>query len=54
MALSHNLGARFASVGTQLWNAPAHATYAKFGFRPYCVVVGRTLDLSRESATGDR
>jgi len=46
MALSHDLGARFASVGTQLWNAPAHATYARFGFRPYCVVVGRTLKLS--------
>ena len=43
MARSYTLGARFASVGTQLWNAPAHATYAKLGFRPYCIVVGRTL-----------
>jgi GNAT superfamily N-acetyltransferase len=42
MALGYALGARFASVGTQLWNAPAHATYARFGFRPHCVMVGRT------------
>jgi len=53
MALSHDLGARFASVGTQLWNAPAHATYAKFGFRPYCVLVGRTLALSGDERTSD-
>ena len=26
MARGHALGARFGSVGTQLWNAPAHAT----------------------------
>lgn len=44
MARSYALGARFASVGTQLWNAPAHATYAKLGYRPYCMVVGRTLN----------
>jgi GNAT superfamily N-acetyltransferase len=50
MALSHAGGARFASVGTQLWNAPAHATYAKFGFVPHCVLVGRTLDLEKERA----
>ncbi len=31
---------------TQLWNAPAHATYTKLGFRPRCVLVGRTLDLN--------
>jgi GNAT superfamily N-acetyltransferase len=37
--------AKFASVSTQLWNAPAHATYAKLGFKPYCMVIGRTLDL---------
>ena len=48
MAHSYSLGARFASVGTQLWNAPAHATYAKLGYRPYCVVVGRTLELQKE------
>jgi GNAT superfamily N-acetyltransferase len=53
MALSHDLGARFASVGTQLWNSPAHATYAKFGFRPYCVLVGRTLEVSRSERTPD-
>jgi GNAT superfamily N-acetyltransferase len=47
MARSYELGARFASVGTQLWNAPAHATYAKLGYKPYCIVVGRTLNLDR-------
>jgi GNAT superfamily N-acetyltransferase len=45
MVQAHRQGARFASVGTQLWNAPAHATYAKLGFRPHCVLVGRTLPL---------
>jgi len=44
MARSYILGARFASVGTQLWNAPAQATYAKLGYRPYCIVVGRTIN----------
>lgn len=43
MTRAYDLGARFASVGTQLWNAPAHATYAKLGFRPHCIMVGRTL-----------
>ncbi|MCC6441857.1 MAG: GNAT family N-acetyltransferase [Armatimonadetes bacterium] len=42
MARSYTLGCRFASVGTQLWNAPAHASYAKFGFVPYRILVGRT------------
>jgi GNAT superfamily N-acetyltransferase len=46
LLLGHRLGARFASVGTQLWNAPAHATYARLGFRPHVVLVGRALDLS--------
>lgn len=41
MRQSYALGARTASVGTQLWNAPAHATYAKLGYRPYCIVAGR-------------
>jgi GNAT superfamily N-acetyltransferase len=45
MARGYLLGARFASVGTQLWNAPAHATYAKLGYQPYCILVGRTLNL---------
>lgn len=44
MARGYRLGARFASVGTQFWNAPAHAAYAKLGFRPHCMVVGRTLE----------
>lgn len=48
MAHSYKLGARFCSVGTQLWNAPAHATYAKLGFVPHCVLVGRQLDLTPE------
>jgi GNAT superfamily N-acetyltransferase len=48
MGQGYALGARFASVGTQLWNAPAHATYAKLGYRPYCVLVGRTLILQTE------
>jgi GNAT superfamily N-acetyltransferase len=41
----YRAGARFCTLGTQLWNAPAHATYAKLGFVPYCILVGRTLDL---------
>ena len=45
MSQARSQGARFALVSTQLWNAPAHATYAKLGFTPYCVTVGRTLDL---------
>ena len=45
MELAHARGARFASVGTQLWNAPAHASYAKLGYVPHCVVVGRTLEI---------
>ena len=49
MARGYALGARSASVGTQLWNAPAHATYVKLGFRPRCIVMGRTLD--RDLAT---
>lgn len=41
MRRAHAMGARFASVGTQLWNAPAHASYARLGYRPHCVLVGR-------------
>lgn len=44
MARGYALGARFASVSTQIWNAPAHATYGKLGFRPHCIGVGRTLE----------
>lgn len=36
-------GARFASVSTQLWNAPAQATYARLGYRPDRLLIGRTL-----------
>lgn len=49
-SLGYAQGARVASVGTQLWNAPAQATYAKLGFEPYCVVSGRALKL--EQAAG--
>jgi GNAT superfamily N-acetyltransferase len=45
MRQSYGLGARAASVGTQLWNAPAHATYARLGFRPHCIVMGRERQL---------
>lgn len=48
MKSSFAMGARFASVGTQLWNAPAHATYAKLGYIPHTVLVGRTLDLNTQ------
>ena len=34
-------GARHAALGTQLWNAPAHAAYARFGFRPHALLTGR-------------
>jgi hypothetical protein len=39
------------SVGTQLWNAPAHASYAKYGFSPHCVLVGR---LREPTSRGDQ
>lgn len=45
MARGYSLDARFASVSTQLWNAPAHATYARLGFSPHCLLIGRTLIL---------
>lgn len=48
LARGHALGCRFGSVATHLWNAPAHATYARFGFRPHRVLVGRQLDHRRE------
>ena len=43
MRQGHALGCRVVSVGTQLWNAAAHAAYVKLGFRPYCILVGRQL-----------
>jgi hypothetical protein len=27
-----------------IFYAPAHATYARFGFRPHCLLIGRTLE----------
>jgi GNAT superfamily N-acetyltransferase len=45
MARGHALGARFASLSTQLWNAPAHAAYVRAGFSPHCLLIGRTLVL---------
>lgn len=50
MVRGYGMGARSASVATQLWNAPAHATYARLGFRPYGILVGRTLDLGEGKA----
>jgi len=50
MRLAHAQGARFCSVGTQLWNAPAHATYGKLGYRPHCMVVGRTFQIAQNRA----
>jgi len=48
MRLSWEAGARHASVGTQLWNMPAIASYAKFGFLPDRVLIARTLDLAND------
>lgn len=50
MAEAYERGARFASVGTQLWNAPAHLTYAKMGYVPDTVMIGRQLDLEAAPA----
>lgn len=47
MTQAYKLGARYASVGTQFWNTPAHVTYAKLGFIPYQLVIGRTLELGK-------
>jgi len=41
-------GARFASLGTQVWNVPAHGTYSRFGFRPECILVGRARKREQE------
>jgi GNAT superfamily N-acetyltransferase len=49
MRRSYAEGARSCSVGTQLWNAPAHATYATMGFYPHTIVVGRSLLLEEEA-----
>lgn len=46
MPWGYALGLRFGFVGTQLWNAPAQATYARFVFRPHGVLVGRQLELA--------
>jgi len=43
MAAGFDLGAREFNVCTQVWNAPAQATYGKCGLRPYIIVNGRTL-----------
>ena len=42
----HALDARYASVGTQLWNAPAHATYARFGFVARTMMFGHARSCS--------
>jgi ribosomal protein S18 acetylase RimI-like enzyme len=38
---AHAQRARHAFLGTQLWNAPAHAAYARFGFHPHGLLLGR-------------
>ena len=48
MAEAHDLGARFGSASTQLWNQAAHATYAKAGFQPHRLVVGRSLQFESQ------
>lgn len=49
LARGRALGACCASVSTQLWNAPAHAAYAKAGFVPYTICVGRVLKPESEA-----
>ncbi|MGB9595073.1 MAG: hypothetical protein ACPL7B_02225 [Candidatus Poribacteria bacterium] len=44
MRKGYELGARFASVLIQLWNIPAQKTYAKLGFIPYQLTIGRTVE----------
>lgn len=44
MKTGYELNARFASVSTQLWNIPAQKTYAKLGFIPYQLTIGRTFE----------
>lgn len=39
--VSWDLGARWATVGTQLFNQPAHLSYLKAGYVPYRVCIGR-------------
>jgi GNAT superfamily N-acetyltransferase len=51
MAGRYGRGARFASVLTPLWNGPAHRTYAKCGFQPPGLNLGRTLDDGRHPGT---
>lgn len=46
---SYAQGARFGSVATQLWNQPAQATYAKYGFVPHCILIGRTKKAPEET-----
>lgn len=43
MTAGFDLGAREFNVCTQVWNAPAQATYAKCGMRPHVIVNGRSL-----------
>lgn len=45
LARGYERGARHASVATQLWNHPAHATYVRAGFRPHTVLHGLDTQL---------
>lgn len=40
---AYGLGARHACLGTQLWNETAHTAYARFGFHPHALLLGREL-----------
>jgi len=52
MASSYKMGARSASVGTQIWNTAAHMTYTRMGYRPLCIMMGRQRKVeSQESGS---
>ena len=43
LARGYTQGARYGSLITGLTNVPAQNTYSKLGFKPYCLMLGRTL-----------
>lgn len=43
----YDRGARHASVGTQVWNHPAHATYARAGFHPHTLLHALDIELEQ-------
>ncbi len=48
LRLGRQRGATHASVGTQLWNLPAHATYVRMGYQPHCVLHGLDIELDQK------